>query len=257
MNKSKNSQAANQPNKLQRRLEALLAIAAILLIPLLFASCATKPTPVASATAVPSQPPTQASTEIPIIAPTAALSTAVPVVANGQEPPPCTFPLAQITTTQSAPENYTFSEPKVVLTAPKGDYYDIDEWLPDNKQVLITEDLLSGFVETYKSSPQEYISLYNPETGASKVIAIRPETNEPPLWNPALNAVIYPVDNFLGLDQSTHSLNSTLQVWVSYGNAATAQKLDDNLPQLLLAVKPGGGETLYLADKQINELDAL
>ena len=118
MNKSKNSLLTNRPNKLRRTLEILLIIALILLIPLLFASCATKPTPVVSATAVSSEPPTQASTETPMDTPTAASSTAAPVVVNGQEPPPCTFPLAQINTVASAPENYAFSEPKVVLTAP-------------------------------------------------------------------------------------------------------------------------------------------
>jgi dipeptidyl aminopeptidase/acylaminoacyl peptidase len=247
MNKSKNSQVANHPNKLQRRLEVLLVIAAILILAL--TACAPALTPMPTGTFIPTTVvPTSTSTELPVTA-TATLTVA-------QEPPPCTFPLAQITTTESAPANYTFSDPQVVLTAPKGNLYSIAQWLPDNQQVLMTEALYSATQSGNNTPTQESIKLYNPGTGESKVYATRPFTHELPSWNPALNAVIYPVTNSLGLDQSTRSYKFTRQVWISYGNPATAQKLDDNLPQLSFAIRPGGSQTLYFSDKQIDELDA-
>ena len=240
--------------KLKKWLGIVLVVASILLIPLLFAYCAVKPTPVVSATAVPSEPPSQASTEIPMDTPTAALPTATPVIANGQEPPPCTFPLAQITTAESAPESYTFSEPKVVLTS-KDNRYSIAQWLPDNQQVLMTEALFSTREKGNNNPPPESIELYNPETGDTKVVATRSVTHELPSWSPQLNAVIYSVDNFLGLAQNTGVAKLTRQVWISYGDPATAQKLADNLPQLSFAMKPDGSKTIYLVDKQIDELD--
>ena len=235
MNKSKNSQVANHPNKLQRRLEVLLVIAAILILAL--TACAPALTPMPTGTFIPTTVvPTSTSTELPVTA-TATLTVA-------QEPPPCTFPLAQITTTESAPANYTFSDPQVVLTAPKGNLYSIAQWLPDNQQVLMTEALYSATQSGNNTPTQESIKLYNPGTGESKVYATRPFTHELPSWNPALNAVIYPVTNSLGLDQSTRSYKFTRQVWISYGNPATAQKLDDNLPQLSFAIRPGGSQTV-------------
>ncbi len=198
MNKSKNSQVANHPNKLQRRLEVLLVIAAILIFTL--TACAPALTPVSTRTFIPTAVlPTSTSTEIPVTA-TATLTVV-------QEPPPCTFPLAQITTAKSAPENYTFSEPKVVLTAPKGNIYHIDQWLPDNQRVLISEKLGNGVGNN--QVVQESIGLYNPGTGNTKVYATRPFTDEPPSWLPQLNAVVYPVANFLSTDQIQAGLNLT------------------------------------------------
>ena len=182
--------------------------------------------------------------------PTATLPTAAPVVANGQEPPACTFPLAQITTIKSAPENYTFSEPKVVLTAPIHNYYNIAQWLPDNQQVLMTEILGNSFVmgkDNY--SAKEFISLYNPVTGESKVYAIRPVTHESPSWLIPLNAVAYPVMNYTGPAQFTR------QLWISYEDPTTAQKLADDLPQFPLGVKPDGSKLIYFSDNKIIELD--
>ncbi len=224
-------------------------MALILLIPLVVASCGTKPTPVVSATAVSSEPPTQASTETPMETPTAALSTAAPVVANGQEPPPCTFPLAQIATTESAPENYTFSEPKVVLTAQNIGYYEIVQWLPDNQQVLISE-VVSG-----KAGPVELRELYNPETGDQKIYAAGSITNQPSAWFPQLNAVVYPDFNFLGVDPNTNQPKFSRQVRISYGNLDATQKIADNLSQFPLAYKPDGSEMLYFSNKQIFKLD--
>jgi len=243
MNKSKNSPAMNQPNKLRRRLEALLIIAAILILTL--TACVPALTPMPTGTLIPSAVmPTSTSKEIPV---TATLTVA-------QEPPPCIFPLAQITMAESVPENYTFSEPKVVLTAPKGNIYHIAQWLPDNQQVLMIEELRNVVIEN-NNPLQESIDLFNPEKGTSKVIATRALTPGLPSWLPQLNAVAYPAINYTSFDRENRIAELTRQVWVSYGNPNTKQKLADNLSQLLLAVKPGGGETIYLSGKQISKLD--
>jgi len=247
MNKSKNSLGTNRPNKLRRRLEVLLIIAAILILTL--TACAPALTPVPTRTLIPSAVPTSTSTEIPVAA-TATLTVA-------QEPPPCTFPLAQLTTAASAPENDTFSEPKVVLTDPKGNRYDIAQWPPDNQQVLMIEELRNLVIEN--NNPfQESIDLFlSRERHIKKVIAIRALTPGLPSWLSQLNAILYPVINYTSFDRKNRIAEFTRQIWVSYGNPATAQKLADNLPQLLLVVKPGGGETIYLSDKQISKLDGL
>jgi hypothetical protein len=166
-----------------------------------------------------------------------------------KQPPACTFPLANITTPESTPEEYTFSEPQVVLTAPERNLYHIAEWLPDNQQVLMTEELGNN------SDGLESISLYNPETGESKVFAIRPVTYQSPAWQLELNAVVYPVMKYFDINKQNHTYKFTRQLWVSYGDPNTAQLLDDNLPQIPLAINSDGNEMLYLSDKKISKLD--
>jgi len=100
--------------------------------------------------------------------------------------------------------------------------------------------------------------LYNPETGELKLYAIRSLTNSaPPSWLPELNAVVYPVMNFYDIDRKALTYKVNHQIWISYGDPNTAQVLEDNLSQLSVAFKPGGGETLYLSDKKIFKLDKL
>jgi WD40 repeat protein len=181
-----------------------------------------------------------------------AMPTVSPTVTSILAPPACTFPLAQINIPESMPEEYSFSEPEVVLTNPDN-IYNIIEWLPDNQQVLVTEDQYST-AESGKPL-QQSIRLYNPETGESKVYAIRHYIAEPPAWQPKLNAVVYPVMNLLSIDENTHNLTFTRQVWVSYGEPDAAQMLADDLSQFPIAIKPGGNETIYLSDKQISKRD--
>lgn len=186
--------------------------------------------------------------------PSAPLLTEEPLAVKGVQPPACTFPLANITAPESTPEEYTFSEPKVVLTAPQGNTYNIAEWLPDNQQVLMTEELRN--IDVGNSAPlMESISLYNPETGETKVYAIRQLTYEAPIWRSDLNAVIYSVLNFTYIDRKNQKDKFTRQIWVSYGNPDAAQMLADNLAQLPIAAKSDGSETLYLTDKKISKLD--
>jgi len=232
----------NQSRKVKGLLEVLLIIGLILIIPLFFAIKSRANPQVAPNTVVPTVPMVEQNTE-----PLAAVTP--------KQPPQCTFPLIQMTTTESVPEEYTFSEPQVVLTAPKGNVYNIIQWLPDNQQVLMTEDLRNNFVMGNDNSPQQSINLYNPVTSESKVYAIRSETQEHPSWQPELNAVVYPVMNFYLIDRKNHIAKFTRQIWVSYGNPDNAQMLADNLPQLPVAIKPGGSETVYLSDKKISKLD--
>ncbi len=246
-----------QSRKFRKCLGIVLVMALILILPLVVVSCGTKPTPVVSATAIVSEPPTQVSTETPMETPTAAPNE-IPAVANGQEPPPCTFPLAQITTATSAPENYTFSKPKVVLTAPKGNYYDIAQWLPDNQQVLTTEALRN--IYDYSSSnnniPLQTITLYDAETSTSKVYAIRAESGALPFWLPQLNAVVYSTTNYTSIDKIHNTYQYTIQARISYGDPNDTQLLADNLSSHFpLGVKPDGSEIVYLSDNQIIKLD--
>jgi hypothetical protein len=182
-------------------LEALLVIGLILIIPLFFVMRSA-----AEQNAVPNTP---------VTLPTVANAPALPTVANAPEdnamkpkqPPACTFPLAEITAPEAAtPENYTFSEPQVVLTAPQGNTYNLAEWLPDNQQVLITEDLRNVDRGNDKSL-QQSISLYNPETGEAKIIAFRGSTDAPPSWLPDLNAVAYPSFTITDINRKAFTYN--------------------------------------------------
>ena len=189
--------------------------------------------------------------------------TALPTAVNTEEdsamkpkqPPACTFPLAEIKAEETTPEEYSFSEPQVVLTAPAGNPYGIVEWLSNNQQVLITEGLINAMDSGSNKFPQQSISLYNTETSESMVYAIRPYTEEPPLWQPELNAIVYPVINSMGIDKNTYHPIYTRQLWVSYGDPDNVQMLADNMSQFPIAVKPDGSEMFYLADKKIAKLD--
>jgi WD40 repeat protein len=176
-----------------------------------------------------------------------------PTTTSTLQPPQCTFPLAEITNAELMSEEYTFSEPLVVLTSPQGNQYNVVEWLPDNQQVLITEALRN--VKIGNDPIQETISLYNPEANEVKVIASRHFTYAPPFWLPDLNAAVYPARYYIEIDKNKHLYQFTNQIWASYGNPDTAQILADDLPQLLLAVKPDGSETIYLSDKELFRRD--
>ena len=94
-------------------LETLLVISLILIIPLFFV-IQTRANP-------------QVAENTPIsAAPTIADSSAPSSALTPQQPPQCTFPLADIATKESRPEEYTFSEPQVVLNG-QGNIYNIVE----------------------------------------------------------------------------------------------------------------------------------
>jgi len=221
----------NRDRKAKNVVEILLVVAAILLIPLFFAIRTAANPPATPKTATPHKP-----------AATIAPGSATKV----KEPPPCTFPLAPIAATETAPESYTFSEPKVVLTSSE-DLYDVVEWLPDNQRALMTRELRSPNNKTIQQS----IELFNPQTSEIQVYATRNQTAEPPSWLPELNAVVFPAMHILSVDEKNHRYQFTRQIWVSHGNPQATELIADNLPQYYVAVKPSGGGMLYLSDKRI------
>ncbi len=218
-------------------LEALLVIGLILLIPLFFTVR------------------TMANRQAGQNTPAPVMPTTVNAPGEGEsqrpkQPSACTFPLAQTTTEESTPEEYTFSEPKIVLSHPDN-LYDIVEWLPDNQRVLMTQEIRDNSSVIIQQS----IELYNPQTGETQVYAMRNQTTEPPSWQPELNAVVYPNTNVLGIDKVNNRYNFTRQIRVSHGNPNATELIDDNLPQYYVAVKPGGSEMVFLSNKKISKRD--
>jgi hypothetical protein len=220
-------------------LEALVVIGLILLIPLFFTMRTTAE---------------QNAASMPRALPTVANAPAEGNALAPKQPPACTFPLAGTTTAESMPESYTFSEPKVVLTAAEGNPLNVVQWLPDNQQVLVTEGLRNQYVDNNNTAPQQSISLYNLETGESKLYAVRNETGETEIWQPELNGVVYSALNFTLLDKAKGNRIFTRELRVSYGDPDATQLLADNL-QFPFIVKPGENEILYLSDKKMSKLD--
>lgn len=200
---------------------------------------------VVTSTALPSDFPTHVALTL------TAMPTIPPTATSTLQPPQCTFPLAQITGAESTPEEYIFSEPQIVLTEPDN-LYDIVEWLPNNQEVLVTQDLYSTRVKILQQS----IELYNPQTGETQVYATRNATDQPPSWQPELKTVVYPVMNVTGIDTVNHRFEFTRQVWISYGKPDTAQMLADHLSQFSVVVQPGGNQIAYLIENQISKLNA-
>ncbi len=140
--------------------ETLLIIGAILLIPLFFAvRSGAIPLGVRNAAA----PRETALAKVPPLSPSSPAS-------NPEKPPRCAFPLAKTTEAELAPETYVFSEPQIKLTA-SGNLYRIIEWLPDNQQVLMTEDLVTTRELQSDKMLRQSIQLYDPDTGTSQVYA--------------------------------------------------------------------------------------
>ena len=217
-----------------------------ILLTLFLAACgplAPTPTVTPSATSVPSSTPTLPPTE-----------TSMP---EPQQPPACTFPLEQTTMEESMPENYPFSEPRVVLADPKGNF-EIVEWLPDSQRALIVRTIIENHYEQYQS-----IELFDPNKIKVQVYAKRDRlSNTPPLWAAGLDALIYPerkvasysydengtiIEGSIILNPISHLL------WLSNGNLDTAKKLKDvqfNSPdepdEWNTIAKPDGSQVIYL-----------
>jgi hypothetical protein len=179
-----------------------------------------------------------------------AMPTIPPTATSALAPPQCTFPLAETTTEESTPEEYTFSEPQVVLT----DEFQpsIVEWLPDNQNVLI---MLYKFIDFKINGSQQIIELFNPETKGTRIYAIRRDISGAlPAWNLTSNAVVYP-DMHIIEGKTIADYKYIPQLWISYGNPDDTRLLADNLPQYPMAVKPDGGQIAYFLDKQLVRLD--
>lgn len=217
-----------------------------ILLPLLLAACgplAPTPTVTPSVTSAPSSTPTLPPTETPTPEP--------------QQPPACTFLLEQMTMGESKPESYTFSEPRVVLAGPKGNF-EIVEWLPDSQRALIVRTIYENHYEQYQS-----IELLDPSKTNVQVYAKRDRlSNTSPLWVAGLDALIYPerkvasysydengtiIEGSIILNPISHLL------WLSNGNPDTAKKLKDvqfNSPdepdEWNTIAKPDGSQVIYL-----------
>jgi hypothetical protein len=174
-----------------------------------------------------------------------AMPTVQPTATSTLQPPQCTFPLAQTTTTESAPEEYTFSEPQVVLTG----IADIIEWLPNNQQVLLTRRL-------DKNSGHQEIVLFNPQSSEVQVYAERESINEQPTWMDGANAMLYPVVNILNKTVDGNFVppfDIQLQLWISRGDPNNSELVEDRqmtldfVPYLSMASKPDSGQIIYRA----------
>lgn len=181
--------------------------------------------------------------------PSAPLPTEEPLTAQGVQPLACTFPLAQTITEESTPENYTFSEPRVVITPEANDSIaEIVDWLPDSQRVLL--------VQNFDDTTKQNIELFNPQTGHIQLYATRNQSFDPPAWVPGLNAVVYPDMNILKNDTTNHRDEFSRQVWISQGDPNSLRLIADNLTQFYVAVKPDGSQIVYQSDKQLSNLDA-
>ncbi len=255
--------------KQSRRIIALLAGGLILVILLFFANKnITRPNPQMGGDTVNPitslSPDVSLSTSTLIVTPTSfwltpstpevispSATPSLPTATSTLAPPACTFPLAGTTAEESKPEEYTFSEPQVVLTpefAPS-----VEEWLPDNQNVLI---MLYKFIDFGINGSQQTIELFNPETQETHIYAIRRDIlSAPPAWSSTLNAIVYPDMNVLEGSTLT-DFRFTRQIRITYGNPDETQLLADNLPQYPMAVKPDGSQIAYLLDNQLFRLDA-
>lgn len=220
-----------QEQKRKGLFEALLVIGLILIIPLFFA-IKTRANP----QAVP-------NTAAPVL-PTAANAPEASNAPAPKQPPACTFPLAQTTMEESTPEEYTFSEPQVVLTPEANDSIaEIVGWLPDSQRVLL--------VQNFDDTTKQNIELFDPKTGSIQLYATRNQSFDLPAWVPELNAVVYPSMNILKDDKINHRYEFTRQMWVSQGDPNSAKLVADNLEQYYIAVKPGGSQIAYQYNKQL------
>lgn len=170
----------------------------------------------------------------------------------GERPPACTFPLAQTAAEKSVPQEYIFSEPKIVYTpAPDDSYVEIVEWLPDNRRVLVVQNL--------DGSIRQKIELFDPETGERQVYAIRERPSNyppiPPVWNQEIGAVVYPVEHVLKI--VNHIPEIDRQVWVSYGNPESPQRIAKDLSQSAVAVEPGTGRIVYVSSGKVSKQTVL
>jgi len=145
-----------------------------------------------------------------------------------QKLPVCTFPLEGTPTEETVPEDYIFSEPRVVLAGPKKGF-EIIEWLPNSKQALIVERVIVNGYEQYQS-----IQLFNPRTVKVQVYAQRDRaSNQPPLWMEGLQAVIYPERRIVSwsFDENGVYIPTSLVerqlLWLSNGETDHTQNLQD------------------------------
>jgi len=123
-------------------------------------------------------------------------------------------------------DDYTFSEPKVVLTNTSG--IDIAGWLPDGERLLIT----SRDPEVFR----EQIEILDIRSGDLKVYGERVGSSGKPVWLPAAKAVAY----ITATDQQR-------ELRVSQGDPKRIELVGQDVNGLSLAVSPDGQRLIYFA----------
>ncbi len=181
--------------------------------------------------------------------------TAVPVVAQGKQPPACTYPLANNSELPSKPENYDFSDPKIVLTDPDN-LYDIVSWLPDNQQVLLTQDQYrTTDANNNDGILRQTIEIFNPGSGEVMIYAVRHHVNSTPAWEPGLNGIVYSDINVIKVDEKNHQTAFTGQLWETKGDPNNPVMLAKDLADFPLAIKPNGNSIIFLSGKNLSKMD--
>ena len=169
---------------------------------------------------------------------------------------------------ESTPETYTFSEPRVVLSAPNSMFY-ISEWLPDSQNVLIKRTVVEKMQTKYDS-----IELFDPVRVKTRIYAkLEPPTSYGlPVWMSGLNGVLY--QKFIA-EPASYNANGEyippsneiahMLLLLSNGDPDNTQTIDDsqynhhgalnvkrNWVTSSIAVKPDGSEIVYLkADNEV------
>ncbi|MCQ3954007.1 MAG: hypothetical protein DPW15_12155 [Chloroflexi bacterium] len=180
---------------------------AVLLILLVFSAV------VARSNAAPGVAQLSTATNTPRITATAPLPTKTPYNLHstpaGNRPPQCAFPLESLGFQESAiaspaMENFSFSEPQVVLSSPDG--ISLVAWLPDNKTLLIKR--------RQPSSVKETIETFNTRTRQSQIYAVQDGSSNP-IWLSDLNAVAYTTS--VGKSNNSSKVDR-YELWISYGS---------------------------------------
>ena len=179
-------------------------------------------------------------------------ATTIPFVTTAKRPPACMFPLPQTTLTESVSEQYSFSEPKVVLpSGPREWPVQIIQWLPDSQRVLLVQD--------FDDTGDENIEVFNLQTGDLRVYATRHIGREPPAWLADLDGLIYSNQELMKLTGNQYKR----QLWSTRGDPNQAQLLEDktvvDMPNAYsIVIKPDGSEFAYRApdDTQLFPRDA-
>ncbi|PKO20343.1 MAG: hypothetical protein CVU38_20620 [Chloroflexi bacterium HGW-Chloroflexi-1] len=123
-------------------------------------------------------------------------------------------------------DDYTFSEPKVVLTNTSG--IDIAGWLPDGEQLLITSRDPEVFGEE--------IEVFDVRSGDLKVFGERVSISGKPVWLPTAQAVAY-----------LAVAAQRLELRVSHGDPKRIDLVGQDVDLLSLAVAPDGQRLIYFA----------
>ncbi|MFZ5879768.1 MAG: TolB family protein [Chloroflexota bacterium] len=224
-----------------------------LILALLLTACAPlapAPAITPSATSVPSSTPTLPPTETPTPTPAP------------QQPPACTFPLEQTMMEESKPEEYTFSEPRVVLSAPNSTF-SISEWLPDSQRILIKRTVVEQARKKYDS-----MELFNPTKIKTQTYAkLKPRSYDLPVWVSGLEGVLYQeliaepasydtegnyippssdIAHMLLVLSQDGSNNATTIDDSQYNHWRNTRDIHPTWVFSSLAVKPDGNEIVYL-----------